>query len=132
MRYLLFSFTLAILAFPQNASPRSLSQPTQRRPTGQVSNSNEHQTDSEESALVVKILPTEQSENESHYNSSERTRNPDKVWGLREKIAVIATIVAFLQFAALVCTVCVMVSTGRRQLRAYVLPEAGALFDGTT
>jgi hypothetical protein len=42
-------------------------------------------------------------------------------WSLSDRIAVIASIVAFLQFLALVATVFMMVRTARRQLRAYVL-----------
>jgi hypothetical protein len=53
-------------------------------------------------------------------------------WGLSDKIAVIASCVAFLQFGALVCTILVMIRSNRRQLRAYVLPEGGGIFDGTT
>jgi len=52
-------------------------------------------------------------------------------WGLSDKIAVIASVVAFLQFMALVSTVIVMVRNARWQLRAYVLPEGGGLFEGT-
>jgi hypothetical protein len=41
-------------------------------------------------------------------------------WTLSDKIATIAIVVGFLQFAVLVATVWVMINTGRRQLRAYV------------
>ena len=46
--------------------------------------------------------------------------------GLADKIAVIATVVAFLQFLALVATFWVMVLNGRRQLRAYVFVDHGS------
>jgi hypothetical protein len=52
-------------------------------------------------------------------------------WGLSDEIAAIASIVAALQFGALVATVWVMILNGRRQLRAYVLPEQSGILDGT-
>jgi hypothetical protein len=45
-------------------------------------------------------------------------------WGLSDKIAVIASAVAFLQFLALIATVFVMRRTGQRQLRAYIVAGA--------
>jgi hypothetical protein len=51
-------------------------------------------------------------------------------WSLSDKIAAIASLVSLLQFIALFCTVYVMVRTARRQLRAYVLPESGGLWEG--
>jgi hypothetical protein len=42
-------------------------------------------------------------------------------WSLSDKIAVIASVVAFLQFLALIATVYVMRRTGQRQLRAYIV-----------
>jgi hypothetical protein len=53
--------------------------------------------------------------------------NPGSYWGLSDKIAVIATVAAFLQFAALVVTIFVMVSSSRRQLRAYVGGDVGSI-----
>jgi hypothetical protein len=48
-------------------------------------------------------------------------------WNLSDKIAVIASVVALLQFFALFATVFVMVRTARRQLRAYVLVSGSAV-----
>src|SRR6185437_1628821 len=45
--------------------------------------------------------------------------------GVGDKIAVIASVVAFLQFLALIATVFVMRGTARRQLRAYIVASAG-------
>lgn len=42
-------------------------------------------------------------------------------WSLSDKIAVIASVVAFLQFLALMATVYVMRRTAQRQLRAYIV-----------
>jgi hypothetical protein len=46
-------------------------------------------------------------------------------WSLSDKIAVIASAVAFLQFLALIATVFVMRRTAQRQLRAYICVESG-------
>lgn len=45
-------------------------------------------------------------------------------WSLSDKIAVIASVVAFLQFIALMATVRVMRRTAQRQLRAYIVATA--------
>jgi hypothetical protein len=44
-------------------------------------------------------------------------------WSLSDKIAVIASVVAFLQFLALMSTIRVMSRTGQRQLRAYIVAD---------
>jgi hypothetical protein len=46
---------------------------------------------------------------------------------LSDKIAIIASVVALLQFLALVATVYMMIRTARRQLRAYVLVSGSAV-----
>ncbi len=70
------------------------------------------------SLIFVFFLPSDQVQNSSHS------------WGLSDKIAVIASIVAFLQFAALIWTVLVMIFNGRRQLRAYVAVDTVGIFEG--
>ena len=46
-------------------------------------------------------------------------------WNLADKIALGACIFAGLQFVALIATLAIMIRTGRRQLRAYVVVERG-------
>ncbi|MGJ4973054.1 MULTISPECIES: hypothetical protein [unclassified Bradyrhizobium] len=41
-------------------------------------------------------------------------------WSLSDKIAAVASLVAFLQFCALIATIFYTVRNGRRQLRAYI------------
>lgn len=53
------------------------------------------------------------------------------LWGVGDKIAVIAIVIGSLQFLALIWTVLVMIWNGRRQLRAYVLPDQAGIYDGT-
>jgi hypothetical protein len=62
--------------------------------------------------------------------AAEQVQNGSHSWGLSDKIAVIASIVAFLQFVALVWTVMVMILNGRRQLRAYVAVDTVGIFEG--
>jgi hypothetical protein len=52
-------------------------------------------------------------------------------WSLSDKIAIIASLAAFLQFVALVATFMIMRATARRQLRAYIMIQGGLimLFD---
>lgn len=45
-------------------------------------------------------------------------------WSLSEKIAAFASVAGFLQFVALIVTVCVMRRSAERQLRAYCMVES--------
>jgi len=128
MRSLLVFLSLLIAGplWSQNPPPRPAQQAAVRRPPNQKSEGTQQQADanqrgSEGSPFIIKILPSEQARNES----------PNKSWSLSDKIAVIASIVAFLQFIALVWTVLVMILNGQRQLRAYVLPENSGILEGT-
>ena len=133
MRYLLILLLLLIVAPAWSQSPASPStaQAIDRRPPSQKSEStkeqiNTEQRGSEQAPFVIKLLPP----TESQPNGEKGAGNPNNSWGLSDKIAVIASIVAFLQFVALVWTVVVMILNGRRQLRAYVGPENMGIFEG--
>jgi hypothetical protein len=137
MRYLLiFSvLLLSALAWSQSQAGRSTTQAIDRRLPNQKSQSprqptNTEQRGSEQSPFIIKVLPSEEAQNESQRDGHKALANRDNSWGLSDKIAVIASIVAFLQFAALVGTVWVMVVNGRRQLRAYVAIENIGIFEG--
>jgi hypothetical protein len=56
--------------------------------------------------------------------------SPPGNWALSDKIAAIASAVAFLQFLALIATIWVMIENGRRQLRAYVLTSSAKMVHG--
>src|SRR2546427_1096605 len=115
MRYLLI-FPLALFAAltqSQNPSPRPAPETGVRRPPDQKSKGTEQQPNteqrgSEQSPFVIKVLLPEQAQNKSQSNSDKGPSNPSESWSLSDKIAVIASIVAFLQFLALVCTVFVI------------------------
>jgi hypothetical protein len=49
---------------------------------------------------------------------------------ISDKIAAIASVAALLQFFALAATICVLIITARRQLRAYVFPDNAGLYEG--
>lgn len=66
---------------------------------------------------------------ENYY--SKRLNKESRVLTVGDYIAIIASSVAFLQFLALIITICVQIKNSRRQLRAYVFPENIALFDGS-
>jgi hypothetical protein len=52
-------------------------------------------------------------------------------WNLSDRIALIASVSAFLQFLALVVTIGIMIRTSRRQLRAHVFPDDMSIIDGS-
>jgi|SRR5579862_584756 len=125
-------FLVGSLAWSQNSVPHSTGQAVDdHNSLNQKSEStkqvNPEPRGSEQAPLVIKLLPPEHAPIES---TEKATGNLRSGWGLSDKIAVIASVVAFLQFAALVWTVIVMVLNGRRQLRAYVGPENIGLFEG--
>lgn len=82
--------------------------------------------------FVIRLLPTEQTENTQLKNSNVDVvgMKPEADWNLSDKIALIASIAAFLQFLTLIATVVVMIRGSRRQLRAYLLPFQGGIFEG--
>jgi hypothetical protein len=134
VRYFLL---LSTLVLSQNPSPRPTPQTIGRRPPNQIAeetqqHASEEQRGSEKSPFIIKVLPSENTQSESQRNGDNRPSNPNNSWGLSDRIAVIASIVAFFQFVALVWTVLVMIWNGRRQLRAYVLPENVGIFEGNT
>lgn len=128
MHSLLISLFLlfASCALPQNPPPRPASQTTtERRQPNQKSQGHHQQFDAEQrgseaSPLFIKMLPNEQA-------SDKGLSNRSSPWGLSDKIAVIATVAAFLQFVALAVTILVMISSSRRQLRAYVGGDVGSI-----
>jgi hypothetical protein len=80
----------------------------------------------EQAPFVIKFAPSDKVSAETSQVKSTTER-----WGLSDRIAVIAIVVGFLQFLALVATMFVMMRTAKRQLRAYVVMDASQLGDGT-
>jgi hypothetical protein len=105
-------------------APRQDSQSAQQQTEAQ-------QRGTEQSPFIIKILPTSEAQKKSSTSAEQAQDKGADAWNLSDRIAAIASIVAFLQFVALVATVWMMVRNGRRQLRAYVFPERASLVDGT-
>jgi hypothetical protein len=94
-------------------APRQDSQSAQQAPHAD-------QRGTEQFPFIIKVLPAAQAQEKSNADGAKGPENWNDTWGLSDKIAVIASIVGFLQFLALFATVWVMVRNGRRQLRAYL------------
>ena len=113
MRLRCLVVTLALLvAFASDSSGQSRRQPDSRAAQQSTTPDNRG---TEQSPVVVKILPTEQSSGPEKWFHG---------WSLSDKIAAIASLVAFLQFLALIAVVQVMRRTGQRQVRAYIIAGA--------
>lgn len=89
--------------------------------------SNTEQRGSEAAPFVIKVVEANQAQKEAGANQSVAPKNPDQSWSMSDKIALIASVSAFLQFLALVVTIWVMILNGRRQLRAYIVVERGII-----
>lgn len=127
-------FLLLLIAGPswsQNPPPRppqkAVSRPPDQKAKGTTQQPEAEQRGSEKSPFVIKILPSGQTQTNPQAHNNQGPSNPSNSWGLSDKIAVIASVVAFLQFGALVWTIAVMIQNGRRQLRAYVIGESGTI-----
>jgi hypothetical protein len=132
MLKIVLMLTVILVAGSQNPPSRPTPQNSFSGPLDPKAKIATQQTDTKERGtekepLVIKILPSSQTQSEPQANGKEGPRNPSNLWGLSDKIAVIASVVAFLQFGALVWTIVVMIQNGRRQLRAYVVGELGTI-----
>jgi len=94
--------------------PRQNPGSTQQRPS-----TDQHDTD-QAPPSIIKKLPSEDTQPKPSTDEQKRPEDLGDAWALSEKIAVIASIVALLQFFALVGTIFVLMRTAKRQLRAYV------------
>jgi hypothetical protein len=129
LRCLLVALTL-VAAFASDSWGQSQRQPPRQDTKGTQQNSSADNRGTEQTPLIVKILPTEQTNEKAEAAKAEGPKNRIDGWSLSDKIAVIASVVAFLQFIALVATVGVMRRTGKRQLRAYISDIDGTAVAG--
>jgi len=79
---------------------------------------------------IIKKLPAEDTQPKPSADEQKRPENRSDAWALSDKIAVIASVAALLQFFALVGTVFVLIWTARRQLRAYVFVSSAKIIHG--
>jgi hypothetical protein len=121
MKLRCLSVTLTLVAaFASDSWGQSQRQPQRQDTQGTQQNPGADNRGTEQTPFIVKILPTEQTNEKAESAKAEGPKNRLDGWSLSDKIAVIASVVAFLQFLALMATVHIMRRTGKRQLRAYI------------
>ena len=131
-----FGITLAVvIVVAATATAYSQGQPKKQEAANPQQQTQAEQRGTPQAPFVIQIQPAEQTQNKTGPNASERQQQRGDGWfagwNLSDKIAAIATGAAAAQFVALVFTIIVMVQNGRRQLRAYVLPDSAGILDGT-
>jgi hypothetical protein len=126
---LLYGVVTSTIAAAKSHKPKQEAPAAQQQPAPE-------QRGTEQAPLVIKIENPNQAKDET---SPDGTKRPNKGgdgwfadWSLSDRIAGIASAAAFLQFLALIATIWVMVTNGRRQLRAYLFLESANITDGTT
>ena len=118
------------LAMIGNSFGQSPTEPPRQNPGGAQQRSDTEQRDTDQAPpSIIKKLPAEDTQQKPTGDEEQGTQKQSEAWTLSDKIAAIAGIVALLQFFALVGTICVLVRTARRQLRAYIAIE-NAVADG--
>jgi len=80
-----------------------------------------------QSAPIAEIKEPVKAQEKPKADSNEGHGKLPETWSLSDKIAVIASVVAFLQFLALIATVFVMRRTAERQLRAYIMVDTARI-----
>jgi hypothetical protein len=83
----------------------------------------------EQTPLVVKVLPAPTTNPETANNAPNQPNKATNPWGLSDEIALIAIVVGFLLFAILVAILIAMLRSSRRRRRAYVWCRATELHD---
>lgn len=122
----------AALAQLQNQAPSPTPGPTESRPPNQESEGAQtkpgsDQRATEQAPFVIKIVNAEHAQEKTSHNTQ---AGPDKPtegrasWTLSDRIATGAAVFSLLQVVALIVTVGVMMTNGRRQLRAYVFTQS--------
>jgi hypothetical protein len=113
-----------------DSSGQSRQEPPRQNPGGTQQRTNTEQRDTDQvPPSIIKKLPAEDIQQKPAADEQKGPDNRSDTWALSDKIAVIASIVALLQFFALVGTLFVLMSTARRQLRAYVLISSAQIHD---
>jgi hypothetical protein len=119
-----------LLAMMVDSSGQSRQEPPRQNPGGTQQRTNTEQRDTDQvPPSIIKKLPAEDIQQKPAADEQKGPDNRSDTWALSDKIAVIASIVALLQFFALVGTLFVLMSTARRQLRAYVLISSAQIHD---
>jgi len=112
-----------VIAFAVFAEWSTVTAPRRQNQGASQRNPGTDQLVTQEPQAIVKVLP----DKEPAPNGTNLQNKTADDWTLSDKIAVIATLVGFLQFIALVGTILVMRKSGERQLRAYLGVRAGGI-----
>jgi hypothetical protein len=119
-KYMPLCVALAFLAaLASDSLGQSPEAPRQNAQTPEQQSKEKNQPPARPSA-IVKQPAAEQAEKKPERDYRERMEKWFEGWSLSDKIAGIASFVAFLQFWALFFTLRIMRSTAQRQLRAYI------------
>jgi hypothetical protein len=116
---------LALLAALGSASPVQSQESPRQDSNSAEQRSGAKDASARPSAAVVIEEKTKEAEKKTGPHADERKDGWFNGWGLSDKIALFASIFAFLQVLALMATLAIMRSTAHRQLRAYVCDVAG-------
>jgi hypothetical protein len=136
MRWLaIFALLATFSAWAQQPAPTPLPQPTVTGQPDHKTEESKQKAAPEQQApapapSIVKIPERKDAQKEAKPNSTQAPNEPAeaKGWSLSDKIAAIASVVALLQFGALIWTIGVMRSSAQRQLRAYVSGRPNFIF----
>ncbi len=114
--------------------PEARSQPApEQSPQSIQQQSGSDQRGSEQAPFIIRIMPPQVVQDTKAAPSERENGREDswsgyfRGWGLSDKIAAIASLVAFFQFLVLLAAVLIMLRSSRRQLRAYVAMEGGSV-----
>jgi len=110
-----------LLAMIGDSSGQPPPEPPRQNPGGAQQRTNTEQPDTDKAPpSIIKKIPADQTQQKPTDREQNGPENRSDAWTLSDKIAVVASIAAMLQFVALVVTVCVFMRTAKRQLRAYM------------
>jgi hypothetical protein len=120
-----------LLAMIGESSGQSPPEPPGQNPGGAQQRTNTEQRDTDQAPpSIMKPVgqtPAEHTQPKPTADEQKGPENRSNTWAISDKIAIIASAVALLQFFVLIGTVCIMMRTARRQLRAYVTIIGGSL-----
>jgi hypothetical protein len=117
-----------LLVMMDDSSGQSPPEPPRQNPGSTQQRTNTEHGDTDQAPpSIMKKLPAEDTQPKPSADEQKRPENRSDALALSDKIAVIASIVALLQFFALVATIFVLMRTAKRQLRAYVFVKDGRI-----
>jgi hypothetical protein len=120
-----------LLAMIDDSSGQSPPEPPRQNPGSTQQRTNTEQRDTDQAPpSFIKKLPAEDTQQKPAADEQKGPENRSNTWALSDEITALASIVALLQFFALVGTVFVLIWTARRQLRAYVFVSSAKIIHG--